>query len=148
MKNSISISNNVNSIINTYKCLFFFKLLLRIFDVIIRFIKTVWKLKGSKICSVRNILISLIFVCDSVNSARNRLFFAHFFAQKLMVYEFLKYIRPDSMVFQNIFHLHDFIQYILMLRSLKMKFLQKSASTKIYLQVPLFLKIIPSEFAF
>ena len=33
MKNSINISNNVNLILNTYKC-FFLKLLLRIFNVV------------------------------------------------------------------------------------------------------------------
>ena len=41
MKNSMNISNDANLILNTYKCLFF-KLLLRIFDVVgqIRLCKT------------------------------------------------------------------------------------------------------------
>ena len=34
MKNTINVSNNVNLILNTYRCLFFFKLLLRTFDVV------------------------------------------------------------------------------------------------------------------
>ena len=34
MKNTINISNNVNVVLNTYGCLFFFKLLLRTFDVV------------------------------------------------------------------------------------------------------------------
>ena len=55
LKNSINISNNVNLILNTYRCPFFFKMLLKIFDVVLqlrpcrRVSKTVWKWKGSGI---------------------------------------------------------------------------------------------------
>ena len=51
MKNTIDVSNNVNLILNTYRCLFFFKLLLRTFDVVQQLCSTAWKWKRSGTCS-------------------------------------------------------------------------------------------------
>ena len=45
MKNTINVSNNANLILNTYRCLFF-KLLLRVFNVVQHLRSTAWKWKG------------------------------------------------------------------------------------------------------
>ena len=50
MKNTINVSNKANLILNTYRC-FFFKLLLRVFNVVQQLRSTAWKWKGSIICS-------------------------------------------------------------------------------------------------
>ena len=57
MKNTINVSNNVSLVLNTYKCLlffFFFKLLMRTFDVVRQLRSTAWKWKGCGISNTRN----------------------------------------------------------------------------------------------